>query len=229
MKKSINKAPIILAIAMLIALIPLGPSVYATDTYINFAALSASEVNGVDYIIESKDISSNTVIMAIHGGKIEKGTTELAKAISSLGSYNYYSFLGIKSADNFSLHITSSNFDEKIARNMAGKSKYTVSIHGAAGTDKVTYLGGLDTALGKQIQKSLIAAGFIVKLAPEGLNGTDVQNIANSNLSGKGVQLEITRALRDSFFTSTGAPSTTLNKYATAVNKGMKAYLAVKK
>jgi phage replication-related protein YjqB (UPF0714/DUF867 family) len=229
MKKSITKAPIIFIIAILMAFMPFGVSVYASDTYINFGALSANEVNGVDYKIESKDIGSNAIIMAIHGGKIEKGTTELAKAISDLGSYNYYSFIGIKSSDNFSLHITSSNFDEKLARDMAAKSKFTVSIHGAAGTDKVTYLGGLDTALGKQIQKSLVAAGFVVKPAPEGLNGTDVQNIANSNLSGKGVQIEITRGLRDAFLTSAGAPSATLAKYAAAVNKGIKTYIAVKK
>lgn len=204
-------------------------SAYAADTYINFADLSANEVNGVDYKIESKDIGSTSVIMAIHGGKIEKGTTELAKSISDFGSYNYYSFLGIKSSDNFSLHITSSNFDEKLARDMAAKSKYTVSIHGAAGTDKVTYLGGLDTAMGKQIQKSLVAAGFVVKPATEGLNGMDIQNIANSNLSGKGVQLEITKGLRDSFFTSTGSSSATLAKYAGAVNKGIKTYIATKK
>ena len=95
--------------------------------------------------------------------------------------------------------------------------------------DKVTYLGGIDTAMGKQIQKSLTAAGFIVMPAPSDMAGLNPTNIVNSNLSSKGVQLEMTRGLRDSFISQTTKPSASLAKYAAALNKGIKAHIAALK
>ena len=78
-----------------------GSIVYAAgDTYLNFAELSANEVYGVDYKIDSKDNGSAVAIIAIHGGGIEVGTNQLAKAVSDLGSYNYYAFLGLLKTGN---------------------------------------------------------------------------------------------------------------------------------
>ncbi len=227
MFKSTKKIIQLLTVATIIFVMPFGSIVYAADdTYSNFVGLSANEVYGVDYKIESKDNGSSVVIIAIHGGSIETGTTQLAKATSDLGTYNYYSFLGISKSGNSRLHITSDNFDEKTARDLVAKSKLTLSLHGCSGTDKITYLGGLDTALGKQIQKALTAAGFIVKPALPGLQGINPQNIANSNLNKKGVQLELTKGLRDSFLSSTNIATAALTKYSAALNKGIKAYNA---
>lgn len=50
----------------------------------------------VDYEIEVNETDSNVTVVAIHGGKIEKGTTELAYALASHNNYNYYSFQGLK-------------------------------------------------------------------------------------------------------------------------------------
>ncbi len=228
MLKSIKKTIQILMMAVIVLGMSFGSVVYATsDTYANFAELSANEVYGVDYNIESKDNGSSVAIIAIHGGGIEAGTTQLAKATADLGTYNYYSFLGILKSGNMRLHITSTNFDEKIARDLVAKSKLTLSLHGCSGTEKITYLGGLDTALGKQVQKALTAAGFIVMPATSGLDGTSLKNIANSNLSGKGVQLEMTKGLRDSFLSSTNIDSAALTKYSVALDKGIKAYNAI--
>lgn len=225
MLKSIKKTVLFLAIAVIVSEMSFGSTVYAaSDTYANFAELSANEVVNVDYKIESKDNGSTVAIIAIHGGGIEAGTTQLAKATSDLGSYNYYSFMGILNTGNTRLHITSANFDEKIARDLVAKSNLTLSIHGYSGTGKITYLGGLDTALGKQIQKALTSAGFIVKPSPTEVNGTSLQNIVNRNLRGKGVQLEITKDLRDSFVSSTNVSSSSLTKYSAALKKGINAY-----
>lgn len=230
MLKSIRKASMFLAMAAIFTTMSLGSVVYAaSDTYMNFAELSANEVYGVDYKIESKDNGSSVSVIAIHGGGIEVGTSQLAKATSDLGSYNYYAFLGLLKTGNSILHITSDNFDEKTARDLVAKGRLTVSLHGCIGTDKVTYLGGLDTALGKQIQKSLTAAGFIVKPAPADMAGVNTSNITNSNLSGKGVQLEITRGLRDSFLSTTSTQSASLTKYSAALNRAIKAYSATLK
>ena len=217
MLRLIKKSEIIIMAVLIVSMMSAGNFVYAaTDTYANYAELSANQVLGVDYKIQSSTSISSVAVIAIHGGGIEVGTTELAKAVSVLGNYNYYSFLGLLKFDNSILHITSANFDEKTGRDIVAKSKYTLSIHGASGTEKVTYLGGLDTALGKQIQNALTAAGFIVKPAKAGLEGTDKANIANSNISGMGVQLELSRGLRDSFLSKTG--SSTLAKYSKAIN-----------
>jgi phage replication-related protein YjqB (UPF0714/DUF867 family) len=182
---------------------------------------NSKQTYGVDFIIEKIETESKAIIIAIHGGRIEKGTSELAKEISSQGEFNYYSFVGIKQAENGILHLTSVEFNEKTALEMVSKSSTTVSIHGCTGIEKVTYLGGLDTLLGKQIQKNLEAAGFVVKPAPKGLLGTEKLNIANRNLQGKGVQLELTRSLRDSFFNVDGKTNETLIKYAKAVNEAI--------
>jgi len=230
MFKSIKRAIQFLAITLIVSGMSFGSTVYAaSDTYANFSELSASEVYGEGYKIESKDNDSTVAIIAIHGGGIEAGTTQLAKATSDLGSYNYYSFMGILKSGNTRLHITSNNFDENIARNLVAKSNLTLSLHGCSGADKTTYLGGLDTALGKQIQKALTSAGFIVKPAISRLDGTSLQNITNSNLTGKGVQLEITKGLRDNFLSSTNIESSSLTKYSAALNKGIIAYNATLK
>lgn len=230
MTVSSKKASTFVTIFTITFVMCFGSVVYAAgDTYSNFAALSANEVYGVSYKIESKDNASVIAVIAIHGGGIEIGTSQLAKATSDLGSYNFYAFTGLLKTGNSRLHITSDNFDEKTARDMVAKSRLTLSLHGCTGTDKITYLGGLDTALGKQIQKSLTAAGFIVKPAASNLAGTNPMNIANSNLSAKGVQLEMTRGLRDSFLSSTSKPSTSLTKYSAALVKALNAYNATLK
>lgn len=227
MFKSIIRTIQFLAIAVIASGMSFGTTVYAaSDTYANFAELCANEVYGLGYKIESKDNKSTVAIIAIHGGYIEAGTTQLARATSDLGSYNYYSFMGILKSGNTRLHITSTNFDENIARDLVAKSNLTISLHGCSGTDKVTYLGGLDTALGKQIEIALTSAGFIVKPSTSELNGTSLKNIVNNNLTGKGVQLEMTKGLRDSFLTSKNVDSSSLTKYSAALNKGINVYNA---
>lgn len=202
---------------LVLALVSFGSTAFAGgDTYKNFKALSAKEKAGVDYRITSKDTESSVAVIAIHGGSIEKGTTEVASKLAGLGSYDFYTFEGIKKKNNSILHITSTKFDESTARTLVSKSKQTISVHGCVGDDKVTYLGGLDTELGEKIKKNLEAAGFVVKKAPSNLAGVEKNNIANANLSGKGVQLELTRGLRDSFFSKNGM-SDSFNKYVEAL------------
>lgn len=196
----------------------------ATDTYANYAELNSKRSKGTDYRIESKDTASSVAIIAIHGGGIEVGTTQLAKAITALGKYDYYSFIGLLPSGNSVLHITSVNFDEPTALKLVAKSNLSISLHGSKGTDKTTYLGGLDKALGERIQSSLTAAGFIVKPSPGRLNGSSPKNIVNRNEIGRGVQLEMTRGLRDSFLSS---PAIT-KKYAAAVHEAILAHSSIR-
>lgn len=170
-----------------------------------------------DYMIESNETNSSVIIIAIHGGKIEIGTTEIARSISQLGKYNYYSFIGVMKSNNSSLHITSTKFNEEKAIKMVTESKTTISIHGCAGVDKVTYIGGLDTELGKKIKKNLIDAGFKVEQAPENLSGTSKDNIANKNIFKKGIQLELTNSLRYDLLSDTKS----MKLYIEAINNAL--------
>jgi phage replication-related protein YjqB (UPF0714/DUF867 family) len=194
-----------------------------SDTYKNFAELSAKEKEGVDYKISVLETKSSLSVIAIHGGKIEKGTTEVAILLASMGNYNYYSFEGIKTSSNSVLHITSTNFDEKRGRSIVSKSMQTISLHGMSGSNSVTNLGGLDTEYRKIIEKNLIAAGFEVKAASKELGATDTKNICNCNKSSKGVQIEMTKGLRDSFLEGPGSKELLL-KYVTALNNAIKEF-----
>lgn len=167
------------------------------DKYRNFTELSMAET---EYKIEYRITDSPKLVLAVHGGNMEPGTTEVADAVAN--SYlNYYSFVSDKELDNSDMHITSSVYDEPMARTMAKQAKTVLSFHGAAGSEVVVYLGGRDIALGDRVARNLIKAGFAVatNLDP-GLCGQDKGNIVNSGKTGAGVQFEISRGLRDLFF-----------------------------
>ena len=200
-------------------------SVSAADIYANYGELSAVKVQGTDYKIASRNTASDLAIVAIHGGMIEPGTSELADAIAG-SAYKFYGFYGTMKSDNFSLHITSTNFDEPIARSLVQSSKKTLSIHGFSSSEKLTYVSGLDTAMVNKIKASLTAAGYQVADPPGYLAGTSQANIANDNVSQAGVQIELSTGLRATFFsalTSKGLQSKTpeFTKYVNAIKAGL--------
>ncbi|MDT4036442.1 poly-gamma-glutamate hydrolase family protein, partial [Staphylococcus hominis] len=66
------------------------------DYYANFNDLKQHTTKNKDWkIIAKRRKHSDTLITAIHGGSIEPGTTELARRISNIGQYNFYSFEGL--------------------------------------------------------------------------------------------------------------------------------------
>lgn len=172
----------------------------------------------IDYEIEVNETESNVTVVAIHGGKIEKGTTELAYALASHNNYNYYSFLGLKSTDNFSLHVSSDKFGESVALQMVSESKRTLSIHGCDGEKEFTYIGGRDTELANKIKESLVKHGFTVKDAPENLSGISPDNIVNKNRDGRGVQIEISEGLRTKFLST---DKNSLQSYLLAISEAV--------
>ncbi|HLR60249.1 MAG TPA: poly-gamma-glutamate hydrolase family protein [Pseudogracilibacillus sp.] len=198
--------------------------------YKNFEKLKAKEVENKDYTISHKKSDSRVLLIAIHGGGIEPGTTELIEGIAKDNSYSYYSFNGIKQTGNQSMHITSTHFDEPQGLDLVKKSLVTVSFHGYEERDqKHTYLGGLDTGLAKEIAKQLKKAGFSVSDAPKELSGKEKDNITNKNKRGKGVQLEISTAQREAFFKNNDLSSknrkhkeTTFYEYTSAIEAALK-------
>ncbi len=200
-------------------------SVSAADLYANYSALSSAKVEGIDYKIVNRNTTSTIAVIAIHGGSIEPGTTELADNIAST-KYDFYTFQGIMKSGNSSLHITSTHFDEPIAISMVKNSKKTLSIHGFSSTSKLTYVGGLDKVLVNKVKTKLKAAGYRVADAPTSLAALSLYNIANKNLSRAGVQIEVSSALRASFFSSLSTSgrqtkTTQFYKYTNAIKAAL--------
>lgn len=172
------------------------------DTYPSYAALSAAETEGVDYTRTSITPAGATwASIAIHGGAIEAGSGEMAREVAG-SRMAYFEFAGIKSSMNTNLHLTSTVYDEPIGIAVAAASRRCLSFHGYAGITGVaeTAIGGLDSALVDRVTAALTARGFAVVTAPSEISGTDPANICNKTTSGTGVQLEMSRAQRASFF-----------------------------
>lgn len=193
---------IALCLFVTITFITISPSsnVYAADLYGSMSELMDDTESGVDWQLSYHNNQSNTLIAAIHGGNIEAGTTELSSLTAALGNYNYYTFQGIRTLNNAELHVTSTNFDEPIVEDMQQAVSNSVMIHGASGSEAAVYIGGKDERLKASIENALQTKGFNVLESPSHLEGASNQNIANKNAKGAGVQLELTYALRQSFF-----------------------------
>src|SRR5262245_3852344 len=110
--------------------------------YKNFADLSRYEQEGISYQREVKKRRSALAVIAIHGGGIEPGTSEIAKAISGT-EFSYYTFDGIRQKGNERLHITSMLFDEPMCLQIVNDSEIVVAIHGCESEGKVIHVGGL--------------------------------------------------------------------------------------
>lgn len=145
---------------------------------------------------------SNTMIFAPHGGGIEPGTTEVARAIAYNGHHDYFSFNGLKNSGNRSLHVTSTRYDEPVLNKKIKNKKYAVAIHGSSGSKKIVYVGGRDSKLKQRATVRLRQKGFNAQPAPKNLAGVKKSNVVNRTSRGQGLQLEMTTALRKSMFDS---------------------------
>lgn len=207
------------------------------DLYPDYASLAAAETEGVDYTRTAvTPTGAAYAAIAIHGGGIEAGSSEMAYEVSAGGTgMAYYDFKGLKPSGNFDLHITSTNFDEPMAVALVTASTRTISFHGYTGVEgvAVTALGGLDEELGARIAYALRAAGFAVSDAPEEIAGDDPDNICNTNLRLAGVQLEMSQQQRADFFPNgdlsramrdSGQRTAAFYRYATAVQNAVIGY-----
>lgn len=207
-----------------------GIGVYAnafTTGYDSFAELRASE-KAEDYTIKAHDIGSRTSILAIHGGGIERGTSEIVETLNGYGKYNTYLFEGNKKTDNKSLFVKAVNFDEPKAVSLVKASDYTVSVIGAAGDDQVTYIGGRNKILAELIRLHLTNKGYTVKplnSIPERIAGMLNSNIVNKNklFNGSyrlgGVQIAVSKGLRDKLVTD--PDSSMLYKYCASIDEAL--------
>jgi phage replication-related protein YjqB (UPF0714/DUF867 family) len=196
------------------------------DKYATFSELAQSEGAGRDFRVRLREHGGATVVIAPHGGGIEPGTSEVADAIAD-DDLSFYAFEGIRPAENGDLHITSVRFDEPRCLALVGASPRAISIHGEECERPVVFLGGRDGAMLGRLRKSLSAKGFSCETHESGrLQGLNPANICNRTPSGLGVQLELSKGLRRSFFESlsrSGRRCTTqhFNQFVAAVREAV--------
>jgi len=168
----------------------------ARDRYSSFKELQRHETLDKDYTLALCDAGSRVTIIAPHGGKIEPRTSDLARRIAG-DNYNFYCFEGIKDEDNACLHITSHRFDEPGAVDLVSRSRVVVAVHACTGTAGLVHIGGLNKPLGRMIADELQNRAINVSFDHPRFQGTNPDNICNRGSTGIGVQLEVTRDLRD--------------------------------
>jgi phage replication-related protein YjqB (UPF0714/DUF867 family) len=198
------------------------------DLYTSMQDLKSKTKEGTDWKITKIDKCSRSLVSAIHGGSIEGGTTELAQLIAEKTNADFFTFEGIRSSNNGDLHVTSTNYNEPTFNKMTGRVLNHIAVHGASGTDSKVLIGGLDIELRDKIGASLTSAGFVVEVAPDAIDGQEPDNYSNHTLKNGCVQLELTSALRQSFFKANDFASAnrgrenwteTMYKFADAVAK----------
>lgn len=172
------------------------------DFYSSMTALYANEPQS-SWNRSIRTVSASKVLVsAPHGGGIEFTTTDIADKVAG-SLYNFHTFRGLLPSGNFArLHVTSTKYDCPYLESVNQAGDYTMTIHGASGTEAITYVGGWDTAGMELVKAKLSAAGFRLEPPPLGLSGTGSLNITNRNSRGKGIQIETTTALRSSMKTN---------------------------
>jgi phage replication-related protein YjqB (UPF0714/DUF867 family) len=166
------------------------------DRYSNFKELQRDQKLDKDFTLSLHDAGSRVTIIAPHGGKIEPRTSDLAQLIAG-DNYNFYCFEGIKDKNNACLHITSHRFDEPGAVKLISKSRVVVAVHACTGTAGLVHIGGLNKKLGNMIANELRNRAINVSHDHPRFQGSNPDNICNRGATGIGVQLEVTRDLRD--------------------------------
>ena len=170
------------------------------DRYANYADLKQNQIEDEDYTILYRDLSSKITIMAPHGGGIEPGTIDIADELAGC-EYTFYAFKGLKRVGNRILHINSNFFDEPIALKAAQKADIVISVHGAKDKFEMVYIGGTNSELKQIILHTLKSAGFNTEISEKpGLRGIKPENICNRCKTKKGVQLELSRGIRETLF-----------------------------
>jgi phage replication-related protein YjqB (UPF0714/DUF867 family) len=155
------------------------------------------------------------IVLALHGGGIERGTSEIALAVAGyhpatfaqatdcLGLHDLWIFEGLLADQNSQLHVTSANYNDPIALKLVQISRRCLSLHGlsdAPGSADIQ-IGGLDTELSSIVLEELTTAGISAAIGTDvDTNGNDLNNICNKTTISVGVQLEMVATYRESLF-----------------------------
>lgn len=172
----------------------------------SFADFQQKNVEGRDYKIRSRHKPGRPMVMAIHGGKIEVGTSELLYSVVE-GDYSYYE-LEAKVAPDYDksilqsgyLHLTSHKFDDPALLKIARQTKKCLSLHGypAKKTGVDFCVGGGNEELRKNLVEALEREFPLLsscELCCPPYLGLHDNNVVNQCLN-KGAQIEMSPKVR---------------------------------
>ncbi|MFH1497037.1 MAG: poly-gamma-glutamate hydrolase family protein [Verrucomicrobiota bacterium] len=165
-------------------------------------------------------LGNDVLILAIHGGRLEPGTSVLAREIMDLGGYSGY----VVDWPNGRRHIPSDAILDDALDAQLARAQYVVSIHGCRGRIPGAVVGGVDWELRNAIRIRINLAGFSTRNAVRypALDGMNRLNVCNMGVTGEGVQLEISRGQRDDLL----AGDLLMQRYAAAIHQGIEAVRA---
>lgn len=163
----------------------------------SFAELAAAYDEGVDYRITCMPRAESTVgVVAPHGGRIERCTSDIATAIAG-AEFSLYLMEGVRPAENYeALHLTSHYFDDPRCLEMLAVCEDVVTVHGCKGAREAVFIGGLDDGLASELSAAIANAGIECHLEGHDFPATHPNNICNRGRRGRGAQLELSLALR---------------------------------
>lgn len=214
------------------------------DKYDSMTSLYADPANveGVTYgkrwrrhpwsqVIEeqaSDNAETQTIVMAVHGGGIESGTSELALGVAGYhpatlvptidghALHDFWLFEGLLSGGNRALHVTAAHYDEPIATELVQNARRCISLHGC--TDRqakvstthplgIIQVGGLDMELRNLVLVELARARIAAEITTnDDLDGQNPNNIANKTKVGGCAQLEMGTRYRASLYDTNTRP-----------------------
>lgn len=178
------------------------------DKYHRWEDLAAVEVEGTTYTTETISSGSAWAHIAPHGGSTQWMTQSMAKAVAEAETQRYWALISLRGSDTArDLFIGDTRFDNPDCVTQVGQSTYCINYRGVSdatsgSTEPLAQVSGLDTYNRDRIINALTAAGFS---AVATTSGNDPASITNRTSSNKGVQINMNRALRNSFLASGNA------------------------
>ena len=197
------------------------------DEFDSFEQLARTYREGRDFTVRVVRRASPYAIVAPHGGKIEPGTSQLAKAVAG-EEHSLYLFEGMKRDENGRLHITSDVFNEPRCLEIVRTATTVVTIHGMKSAMPEVQLGGLDESLMQRLEVELGTLAISIRRAIDPrIAGTRQNNLCNRGRSRRGCQLEISEGLRRRMFrdlTSSGLeqPREAFHEFVAAVRRSLR-------
>jgi phage replication-related protein YjqB (UPF0714/DUF867 family) len=173
-------------------------AVVPADHYQGYQDLLRAVREGEDFrvLVEARR-AARTAVIAPHGGRIEGGTSEIARLLAG-DEHHLYLFEGLRTTgDNFHhLHLTSSRFDEPRCLELIAGCATVIAVHGYATDGPDVLLGGRDEDLKSRLAAALGLAGLSCQADGHRFPGLDPNNVCNRGALGRGVQLEFSAAFR---------------------------------
>ena len=191
------------------------------DHYESLEELKKDLKDGKDFRIETKDRKSKVTVVAPHGGYIEPGSSELARAIAG-EDFNLYDFKGLDNNHPRKAHVTSAKFKDPQLSKLLDSSDLCVSVHGMRGEEKAVFVGGRNKYLRAMVAKNLKDAGFPATADPPRFKGEHPNNLVNKP-KDNGVQLELSWGMRKEIMSDNDADSVKTSSFDSFVNAVRKA------